>query len=96
MLSYLQAEMIKGSETESREDRAVAGDGGEACEERDRKKNRLLQRSWKLLTGDKAALERQLQILNEAQFQLAVWFAGNFSYLSFHELLSFFDIISLF
>lgn len=35
ILSYLQAEMIKGSETESREDRAVAGDGGEACEERD-------------------------------------------------------------
>lgn len=41
-------------------------------------------------------LSEQLQILNEAQFQLAVWFPGDFSYLSFHELLSFFNIISPF
>lgn len=31
---YLQAEMIKCSETESRENQAVAGDGGQACEKR--------------------------------------------------------------
>lgn len=35
ILSYVQAEIIKGSEPESRENRAVAGDRGEACEERD-------------------------------------------------------------
>lgn len=32
---YLQAEMIKGSEIESREHQAVAGDGGQAYEKRD-------------------------------------------------------------
>lgn len=45
ILCCLQAEMIKCSETESRESWAVSGDKGQACEERDQGKSRLLQGS---------------------------------------------------
>lgn len=60
--------MIKGSETKSRGSQAVAGDGGQACEERD-EKTVYFREAENCSQETRQPLREQLQILNEAQVQ---------------------------